>query len=158
MYFIENNELTEVKGDNKHIGGANYQSASFHNTSFEVNENTKYLCIAFHGYGQLAKYFIRDFESLGPEHVAIVPEGLHRFYREGMSGRVVASWMTANKYLIGDFSYADKIVTQGLGIEFFEQDSDNVRKNNITARVEAQIALACQRPDAFIYGDFTTTS
>ncbi len=40
MYFIENNNLTEIKGDNKHIGGSNYQSAAFENTSFEVDENT----------------------------------------------------------------------------------------------------------------------
>jgi len=40
MYFIENNELTEVKGDNGHIGGAKYKSGSFKNTSFEVDQNT----------------------------------------------------------------------------------------------------------------------
>ncbi|WP_338815017.1 tetratricopeptide repeat protein [Bernardetia sp. Wsw4-3y2] len=39
MYFIENNQITEVKGDNKHIGGASYKSGIFQNTSFEVNEN-----------------------------------------------------------------------------------------------------------------------
>lgn len=71
---------------------------------------------------------------------------------------VVGPFVPANKYLIGDFSMADKIVTQGLSLQFFEQDSDNVRKNNITARIEAQIALAVKRPDAFIYGDFTTVA
>lgn len=76
------------------ISYVNFPFKARYYSSAEVNEKTKYLCIAFHGYGQLAKYFIKDFESLGPEHVAIVPEGLHRFYREGMSGRVVASWMT----------------------------------------------------------------
>lgn len=68
---------------------------------------------------------------------------------------VVASWMPADKYIIGDWTQANKIVTQGLGVEFFEQDSDNVRKNNITARVEAQVALAVQRTFAFVNGDFT---
>lgn len=70
----------------------------------------------------------------------------------------VASWMPSDKYIIGDWSMANKIVTQGLGVEFFEQDSDNVRKNNITARVESQVALAVYRPDAFIFGDFTTVA
>ena len=40
MYFIENNKLTELKGDNKHIGGANHKSTHFQNTSFEVDEST----------------------------------------------------------------------------------------------------------------------
>jgi len=68
----------------------------------------------------------------------------------------VASWVPADKYIIGDWTQANKIVTQGLSVQFFEQDSDNVRKNNITARVESQIALAVQRTQAFINGDFTT--
>jgi hypothetical protein len=48
-----------------------------------------------------------------------------------------------------------KVVTEGLSLEFSNEDSDNFRKNNITARVEAQVALAIERPDALIYGDFT---
>ena len=47
-----------------------------------------------HGYGQLAKYFIRKFKEL-PENIMIVaPEGMHRFYLNGTSGKVGASWMT----------------------------------------------------------------
>ncbi len=53
------------------------------------------LLIVLHGYGQLPYYFIRKFEeltSLG--YYIIAPEGLHRFYLNGTSGRVGASWMT----------------------------------------------------------------
>lgn len=51
------------------------------------------LIFALHGYGQLVKYFIRKFSSI--ENVTIVaPEGMHRFYLSGASGRVGASWMT----------------------------------------------------------------
>ena len=53
------------------------------------------LWIALHGYGQLVPYFIRHFHHLNPEtNRVIAPEGLHRFYLEGTSGRVGASWMT----------------------------------------------------------------
>ena len=69
---------------------------------------------------------------------------------------VVASWMPADKYIIGDWAMANKIVTEGLGLGFFEQDGDNVKKNNITGRIESQTALAVLRTDAFINGDFTT--
>jgi len=84
-------------------------------TSGHINDNTKYLCIAFHGYGQLAKYFIKDFESLGDEHITIMPEGLHHFYKEGMSGRVVASWMTKEDRLTdieNQSNYINEVLSQ----------------------------------------------
>lgn len=53
------------------------------------------LILALHGYGQLAPYFQRHFEWLNPnDYLVVVPEGLHRFYLNGSSGRVGASWMT----------------------------------------------------------------
>jgi len=67
---------------------------------------------------------------------------------------IPAPWVPASKYIIGNWSEAAKVVTQGLGVNFFEQDSDNVRKNNITARVEAQIGLAVFNTGAFRAGDF----
>jgi predicted esterase len=51
--------------------------------------------IVLHGYNQLAPFFIRKFQHLDPDkHFVVAPEGLHRFYRKGTSGRVGASWMT----------------------------------------------------------------
>jgi len=48
-----------------------------------------------HGYRQLARYFIQHFTPVAEKGVLIIaPEGLHRFYIEGYSGRVGASWMT----------------------------------------------------------------
>lgn len=62
--------------------------------------SAKYIWYVFHGYGQLAKYFIRNFEHLNPEDYYIVaPEGLHRFYLDGFSGRVGATWMTKESRL-----------------------------------------------------------
>jgi HK97 family phage major capsid protein len=68
-----------------------------------------------------------------------------------------ATWLAANKYFVGDWSYVQKVVTEGLVLEFSTEDNDNFSKNNITARIEAQIALAVERPNAIIFGDFTTT-
>lgn len=57
--------------------------------------SAKNLLVVLHGYGQLASYFIKKFEFLDPENYFVVaPEGLHRFYTQGTSGRVGASWMT----------------------------------------------------------------
>ncbi|MNJ86007.1 Serine hydrolase (FSH1) [compost metagenome] len=56
---------------------------------------TKHLVYILHGYGQLVEYFCQKFTDLNPDDTAFVfPEGRHRFYLRGTSGRVGASWMT----------------------------------------------------------------
>lgn len=58
-------------------------------------ETASHIWFVLHGYGQLPAFFIRKFQDLDPEkHFVIAPEGMHRFYLEGTSGRVGASWMT----------------------------------------------------------------
>ena len=58
----------------------------------EGYEGKKKLLIALHGYGQLAFYFAKKFESVPDDYALLVPEGMHRFYLQGSSGRVGASW------------------------------------------------------------------
>jgi len=61
----------------------------------ELNEHTEQIWFVCHGYGQLAEYFIKKFQVLNNGKTYIVaPEGLSRFYLEGLSGRVGATWMT----------------------------------------------------------------
>ena len=61
----------------------------------ELHEHTKHIWFVLHGYGQLAQFFIKKFDVLLNDHTFVVaPEGLSRFYLEGVSGRVGASWMT----------------------------------------------------------------
>lgn len=58
-------------------------------------ETAETIWFVLHGYGQLPEYFIRKFQGLNPEkHFLVAPEGMHRFYLNGTSGRVGASWMT----------------------------------------------------------------
>ena len=52
------------------------------------------LLYVLHGYGQLASYFIKSFEKISDSYFVVAPEGMHRFYLKGTSGRVGASWMT----------------------------------------------------------------
>lgn len=56
--------------------------------------NSKKALYVLHGYGQLTEFFIRKFRQVSDEFVIIAPEGMHRFYLSGASGRVGASWMT----------------------------------------------------------------
>ena len=68
----------------------------------ELSAATRRVWFVSHGYGQLAQYFIRHFAGLteaDPATVIIAPEGLSRFYLNGNSGRVGASWMTRDNRL-----------------------------------------------------------
>ncbi len=63
------------------------------------NQETEYIWVIFHGYGQLAEYFIKKFEDLNPhskpnQHYVIAPQGLSTAYLESFTGRVGANWMT----------------------------------------------------------------
>jgi HK97 family phage major capsid protein len=69
-----------------------------------------------------------------------------------------ATWLAANKYFVGDWSRVKKIVTEGLSLDFSETEGSNFVKNEITARIEAQVALAVEQPSALIFGDFTTVA
>jgi len=70
-------------------------------------KHIKHLWLVCHGYGQLASTFIYKFEEiLDEETLVLAPEGLSRFYWQGLTGDVVASWMTRHDRLdeIADYS------------------------------------------------------
>ena len=50
--------------------------------------------IVLHGYGQLARYFLRKFEGLGKDMLVVAPEGLSRYYLDDAHSRAGAMWMT----------------------------------------------------------------
>ena len=56
--------------------------------------SSKNLLVTLHGYGQLAAFFIKKFNACSNNYTILAPEGPHRFYKNGYSGRVGASWMT----------------------------------------------------------------
>ncbi len=79
------------------------------------NKKAKKLLLVFHGYGQMAKYFIRKFEVLKEDYLVVAPEGLHYFYTQGFDGRVGASWMTKENRdtEIQDYlNYIDTLLSQ----------------------------------------------
>lgn len=68
----------------------------------------RYFWLVCHGYGQLAGQFIRKFESIHDEATFVLaPEGLSRFYWQGVSGDVGASWMTKEGRLSEIEDYAN---------------------------------------------------
>lgn len=75
--------------------------------SGKIDRHTRQVWFVLHGYGQLARYFIKKFTCLNDEQVCVVaPEGLARFYLEPVESRAVtgnnrvgATWMTAEDRL-----------------------------------------------------------
>lgn len=86
--------------------------SAFYSTYGSLSKQTRFVWIVFHGYGQLAKKFIKKFDFLDTTaHFIIAPEGLSRFYWHG-NNEPVSSWMTKeNRYdEINDFvAYIDDL-------------------------------------------------
>jgi predicted esterase len=79
----------------------------FHESRLPVTRTARYLTagpdpadasevwFALHGYGQLARRFARALRPLATgSRLLVVPEALSRFYRDGATGSIGASWMT----------------------------------------------------------------
>lgn len=60
-----------------------------------LDATTEEIWLVLHGYGQLAVHFVRSLRALddGTRHI-VAPEALSRYYVDGTSGHVGASWMT----------------------------------------------------------------
>ncbi|PCH93642.1 MAG: phospholipase [Bacteroidetes bacterium] len=90
-------------------------------------KNVWFLC---HGYSQLAERFLTQFESLDDgENLLVAPEGLHRLYLEGMSGKVGASWMTRedrNNDIIDYVKYLDQVYEEVMLDPLIENVNINV--------------------------------
>lgn len=60
----------------------------------ELTEKTEVIWVVYHGFGQLAKYFIKRFDILDLEKCYVIaPQGLSKFYMDRFS-KVGASWLT----------------------------------------------------------------
>jgi len=74
-----------------------YRTARYYTLGAGPAEEAWVVC---HGYGQLARYFLRHFEAVAaPGRLVVAPEALSRFYMDDADGggtyrRVGASWMT----------------------------------------------------------------
>lgn len=81
----------------------------------ESSERIEQLWIVCHGQGHLAQYFIKKFECLNNgKNLIIAPEGLSKYYLNGQSGRVGATWMTKENRLIDIHNYLNflgKVIT-----------------------------------------------
>jgi HK97 family phage major capsid protein len=85
-----------------------------------------------------------------PGATIIAPDGSIRL--AGIPVRE-STFIAEDKVLVGDMSKVQIIQAEGISVQAFEQDSDNVQKNLVTVRCEARVGLAVLRPEAFVVGD-----
>ena len=64
-----------------------------------------------------------------------------------------STFIPEDKVLLGDWSKVKIIQVKGINISFTDTDQDDFIKNLVTARCEARVGLAIERPDAFVFGD-----
>lgn len=66
----------------------------------------------------------------------------------------VSTAMPVDQYIIGDWQMgAQLLIQEGMRVEFFEQDDDNVQRNKITVRIEETIAFPVYGDQFFINGN-----
>lgn len=70
----------------------------------------------------------------------------------------VASWVGGDQAIIGDWKFFEIIQSEGLSLQFFDQDGTNVRENKITARIEACVGFALLDPKAFVVQSLASVS
>jgi len=59
------------------------------------SKSIKKVWFIFHGHGQLASEFLKDFEIITDDKTLIVaPEAMNKFYVRGFSGKIGTTWMT----------------------------------------------------------------
>ena len=75
-------------------------------TEGTLNGATRQVWIVLHGYGQLARFFIKKFEKLADQNIYVLaPEGISTFYLSELTGqgrkdnKVGATWMTSENRL-----------------------------------------------------------
>ncbi|MFN5416833.1 MAG: alpha/beta hydrolase [Flavobacteriia bacterium] len=121
---------------------------------------SKNILFVLHGYGQLVEYFVKNFEALLEQNYFIVaPEATHRFYLNGSSGRVGASWMTKelreqdirenNQYLEQVFKeFCSEYKYEKIGLLGFSQGGATAARYfvNSSYKIDLFVLWACVFP------------
>lgn len=98
----------------------------------------------------------QDYSLPGGSALTISPAGDVSFVGIPLF-RTNATNIGTNNMIVADWTKAKIIQTDGLSVNMYEQDQDNVVRNLITVKAEARVGLAVLRPDAFIVTAAGTT-
>jgi HK97 family phage major capsid protein len=156
-YKYENSQFQTVQannslGDTTTSGGNDAEKFIDYITNLEATNFAPNGIVTTPGiWGKLMKTTV---PSIGTSYS--VPGG---FYINPMTGYIEiagtpvlkATWMPSGSAFIADWTQSQVATVDGLKVEFFEQDSDNVQRNLITVRVEARVTLVTAQPYGFTY-------
>jgi HK97 family phage major capsid protein len=117
--------------------------------------NTSFILMSNAQKGKLLKSMYDSSNYLGGGSIVGLPDGTVQIAGVPI---ISASWMPIDKALIIDTDFIERVETSSLRVEFSYEDSDNFRKNLVTARVECFEDLALLRTDAHALLDFGSVS
>jgi uncharacterized protein YukE len=118
----------------------------------QANFNASYVLVNYTELAALNKLLYTNGYYQGSGSVVSLPNGTIVI---GGTPVVPASWVPADKALIFDADYLERVETESVTIEFAMEDSDNFQRNLITARIECLEDINLMLPTAAIIGDFT---
>lgn len=106
-----------------------YEHTAQYHLSQSCTGKEKDIWILFHGYGQLAEFFLKKFDSLfSQKRLFISPEATNYGYLKGFQGRVGANWMTNHERELAienNHQYLNKLLDHILA-EYDEMPKVNV--------------------------------
>ncbi|MEE9438340.1 MAG: hypothetical protein V3V14_05025, partial [Saprospiraceae bacterium] len=92
-----------------------------------LSPKTKFFWFAIHGTKMLCEQMLYKFKNFDPStHFIVAPEALSRFYLEGYSGDVVATWMTSRDRLLEIEDYSNYL--SQLYNEYLDQLPNDCKK------------------------------
>lgn len=105
------------------------KSARYYQLGSAIN-GINNLWIVFHGYGELAGEFIKNFKEIQNEETLIIaPEALNKFYLRGFYGKVGTTWMTTEDRKNEIFDYVFTIN------KIYNKLSDSLNFNSIKINI-----------------------
>jgi hypothetical protein len=107
--------------------------------------------LRYHALARINKYLLTNGNYPGSGGVMGAPDGSIRVM--GVPIYPVTWIPSYDKFLTFDNDYVERIEVEGLQIEFFEQDDDNVQKNLMTARIECMEEFSVLQPAAVMIRD-----
>lgn len=119
---------------------------------FEADFMASYAVMRFTALNRINKRLLSTGNYFGAGGVRSLPDG-----SVAINGVPVVpvTWIPSyDKALVFDRDLVERVEVESLAVEFFEQDSDNVQKNLITARIECFEEFNPMLPASIIVGDF----
>lgn len=118
---------------------------------YDADFIASYTLISWKELARINKYLLTNGNYLGSGGVLGMQDGTIRVMGTPV---LPVTWATSDDVaMVFDRDYVERVEVESLAIEFFEQDSDNVQKNLITARIECFEEFNAMQPAAIVLED-----